>query len=424
MLDDPLLLARLQFALTAATHYMFVAFTLGLAPYVLFTQLGAVLRRDASRLRAVRFWGGLYVVNYAMGILSGLVMELQLALNWQGLTTMFGYTFGAPLAIETMAAFFVESTFLGLWIFGWDRMSRWAHWACFLVVTLTAYASAYWVLVSNGFLKWPAGFSVQDGVAVLDDPVALVTNPSGLLAFAHVAASALLVGGAVIAATSAFHVRRGRDAGGMFRRSLRHGLVLVMVGLIPTIATGFSQLAMYGQEPPTSGMTYSAEEIAQIEQGFRGFEDGSDVSTSLILSVSGDMLMMTSWALLLLLCLVSAAVWLSRRLDRWRWHLRLLAVTPVFPYAASVGGWVFRETERQPWTVRHHLTTADAVTDMSPLMAAASFTLFTLAFAVLGTVTAWLLVRFARRGPEASPLAAAPEGAADEDRDRLTTPTL
>lgn len=170
MLEDPLLLARLQFALTAGTHYMFVALTLGLAPFILLGQLRATLARDEARMRAVRFWGGLYLVNYGMGVLSGLVMELQLATNWAGLNDMFGYAFSAPLAVETMAAFFIESTFLGLWIFGWDRMGRWSHLACFLVVTATAYASAYWVLVANGFLKnevvvaqWPVFVAILAG---------------------------------------------------------------------------------------------------------------------------------------------------------------------------------------------------------------------------------------------------------------------
>ena len=140
IVEDPLVLARLQFALTAATHYMFVALTLGLAPYILGTQLLAILRGDRSRMLSVRFWGGLYLVNYGMGVLSRLVMELQLALNWSGLHEMFGYTFAAPLAIETMTAFFVESTFLGRWIFGWDRMSRWPHLFCFAVVTVPAYS--------------------------------------------------------------------------------------------------------------------------------------------------------------------------------------------------------------------------------------------------------------------------------------------
>ncbi|MBV2365813.1 cytochrome ubiquinol oxidase subunit I [Streptomonospora nanhaiensis] len=404
MFDDPLILARLQFALTASTHYIFVAFTLGLAPFILFGQLSATLRRDADRMRGVRFWGGLYVVNYAMGVLSGLVMELQLALNWSGLSDMFGHVFGAPLAVETMGAFFVESTFLGLWIFGWDRMGRWAHLACFGVVTATAYLSAYWVLVSNGFLKYPVGFRVEDGTAVLTDPVAMLTNPATLLALGHIALSALLLGGAVVMAVSAYHLARRSDPYGVFSRGIRRGLVVFAAALMPTAAVGGMQFALYDMVPPTSGSTYSAQEIEAIEARY-----AANSQLELVGGL-GDAFMMGFWSLMFFLTPVLLLAWLLRGLDRWRWLLWPLTFLPFLPYIASVAGWALRETGRQPWVVEDLLTTADAMTDMTPGMAVVSFSLFTLAFAVLATVTYALLVRYAVRGPDRGPLTpAAPE---------------
>ncbi|TDQ52147.1 cytochrome ubiquinol oxidase subunit I [Actinorugispora endophytica] len=404
MFDDPLMWARLQFALTAGIHYMFVAFTLGMAPMILGAQLGATLRGDAARMAAVRFWGGLYVVNYGMGVLSGLVMELQLALNWSGLNDVFGHVFSAPLAIETVAAFFVESTFLGLWIFGWDRMNRWAHLAAFGVVTLTAYLSAFWVLVSNGFLKNPVGFEMRGGVAVLTDPAALVANPSALLAFGHVASSTLLVGGLVTAAVSAYHLRRGDDPDGMFGRGVRRGLLVTALAVMPTPAFGGTQYALRGA-PATSGQTLDEAEIERIEAAGAG--------AAPVLADIGNAVMTLSWLLVLLLTSVSLLVWLLRGLDRWRWFHALLVFAPVLPLAASVAGWLYRELGRQPWAVRHHMTTADAVTEMSGGMAATSFFLFTGAFAVLACVTWWLIARFARRGPEGGPLAPAPDPGAE-----------
>ncbi|MEU3017928.1 MULTISPECIES: cytochrome ubiquinol oxidase subunit I [unclassified Nocardiopsis] len=438
MLEDPLVLARLQFALTAATHYLFVALTLGLAPYILVTQLVATLRGDRSRVVAVRFWGGLYLVNYGMGVLSGIVMELQLALNWSGLHEMFGYTFAAPLAVETMTAFFVESTFLGLWVFGWDRMGRWSHLFCFAVVTVTAYSSAWWVLVSNGFLRHPVGFEMVDGVAHLTDPVALVTNPAAVFAFLHVTSGALLVGALVVAAASAHHLLRGNDPHGIFRRGMRFAAVTMTVMPMVVVSFGGAQFQIFGQDPPTSGLTYSAEEIEAIESA----GESAFVSAA---NTTGDAVMMTAWGVMFFLgpvmLLARFGGWLDPR--RWlrnrrspavtgadvhggiavrtpvaalvrlvpswfrpgRWGLAVLLFSPFLPYLASVGGWVFRETNRQPWVVVHHLTTADAVTPMSPVTALVSFTLFTVAFAVLACVTYWLLVRFTRLGPEGGPLA-------------------
>ncbi|MFC4564706.1 cytochrome ubiquinol oxidase subunit I [Nocardiopsis mangrovi] len=404
MFDDPLLLARLQFAFTASIHYLFVSLTLGLAPFILVGQLRAALRRDPARMRAVRFWGGLYVVNYGMGVLSGLVMELQLATNWSGLSDMFGYAFGAPLAVETMGAFFVESTFLGLWIFGWDRMGRWAHLACFAVVTATAYASAYWVLVANGFLKNPVGFEINDGVAELTDPVALAANPSALLALAHVANTALIVGSLVVAAVSAYHLAHRNDPDGMFGRGIRSATSVFAVAVFPAAMSGGFQFSLFGQDPPTSGLTYTAEEIAAIEGAY---EQAGGIAGGI--GVAGEVLMLLSWQLMMVLALVMVVVRLSRGIDRWRWFLWPVVFTPFLPYLASIGGWVFRETGRQPWAVVHHLTTADAMTDLTPGMAAVSFSMFTAAFTALAAVTFWLLVRFARRGPDGGPLAPAPD---------------
>ncbi|WP_306367188.1 cytochrome ubiquinol oxidase subunit I [Nocardiopsis sp. CC223A] len=401
MFDDPLLLARLQFAFTAATHYMFVALTLGLAPYILVAQLRAALSGDRTRMSAVRFWGGLYLVNYGMGVLSGLVMELQLALNWSGLQEMYGYSFGAPLALETMTAFFVESTFLGLWIFGWDRMGRWAHLGCFAVVTATAYMSAWWVLVSNGFLRNPVGFEMVDGVAHLTDPVALMTNPAATMAFGHIVTGALLVGAAVIIATSAHHLRRGNDPQRMFSRGITYGTLVMCLLPIPVAAFGGVQFELFDQAPPTSGQTYTAAEIEAVEAAGDG--------VPAVVGGTADILMMSMWGLMFflgpVLLLGRLVAHFAPGVRRMRWALYPLAVLPFLPYLASVGGWVFRETNRQPWTVVHHLTTADAVTPMSPAAAAVSFGLFTPAFALLAATTWWLLVRFARRGPEGGPLA-------------------
>lgn len=415
MVDDPLLLARLQFALTAGTHYLFVAFTLGLAPFLLFGQLNATLRRDAARMLGVRFWGGLYVVNYGMGVLSGIVMELQLATGWKGLNEVFGYAFGAPLAIETMGAFFLESTFLGLWVFGWDRMGRWAHLACFAVVTATAYASAFWVLVANGFLRHPSGVRMADGTAVLTDPAALLTNPAALLAFGHATVSALLLGGLVTAAVSAYHLRRGHDPHRIYRRGVRSGLATITAAALPTIVLGGSQHILDQRPPPASGLTYSAAEIARIEDAYGA------TAAATVFGQLGYAMMVLSWLLIAGVAGVGAVVWLVGRVDRWRWFHWVLVCSPVLAFTASIGGWVYRETDRQPWAVAHLLTTADARTDMSAGATVVSAALFTLAFLVLATVTYRLLVRFARRGPHGGPLAPPAE---HTDGVHLFEPTL
>src|SRR5256714_7258029 len=146
-------------------------------------------------LRMTRFWGRLYVINYALGIATGIVMEFQFGLTWTGLSGVAGDVFGAPLAIETLVAFFLESTFLGLWIFGWDRLNKWLHLAMIWLVTLTAYASALFIMVANSFLQNPVGVREEAGVLKLDDFGALLTNPALRASLPHVLGAALLTGG-------------------------------------------------------------------------------------------------------------------------------------------------------------------------------------------------------------------------------------
>ncbi|MFD0853215.1 cytochrome ubiquinol oxidase subunit I, partial [Actinomadura adrarensis] len=214
--------------------------------------------RAAEGARATRFWGQLYVINYAVGIVTGLVMEFQIGTHWSGMSALVGPVFGAPLAMETVAAFFVESTFLGLWIFGWDRVNRWVHLGLIWVVTLTAYASAYFVLVANGWMQRPVGYEMRDGVAHLTDWGAVLGNPTAVLASLHVLFGGLLVAGLFMAGVSAFHLFRRTAEVEFFRRSMRTGLVALIVAVFPTVVFGGMQFA-YVQPTKHRG---SAEAVA------------------------------------------------------------------------------------------------------------------------------------------------------------------
>jgi cytochrome d ubiquinol oxidase subunit I len=211
---DLLPLARVEFAITAGGHFLFVVLTLGLATLLVVMQTGETFRPSAERRSRLWFWGRLYVVNYAFGIVTGLVMEFELALNWSRLTTEIG----PALAVETIVAFFVESTFLGLWLFGWDRLPRWVHLAVIWVVALTAHISAYVVLVANGHLQSPSA-----------DPW---VNPAAWTAFAHVTGAGLVTAGIFVAGIGAYH----HD-----RRSVRFGAWALLPGMVIVAAAGHQQ---------------------------------------------------------------------------------------------------------------------------------------------------------------------------------------
>ncbi|GAA3956314.1 cytochrome ubiquinol oxidase subunit I [Actinomadura viridis] len=418
-MDDPLMLARVQFALTAGTHFLFVALTLGLATLVALTQTRATLSGSAVHARMTRFWGQLYVINYAVGIVTGLVMEFQFGMNWGGMSTLVGEVFGAPLAMETVVAFFVESTFLGLWIFGWDRLNRWVHLGLIWVVTLTAYMSAYFILVANGWLQRPVGYEMRDGVAHLTDLGALLSNPTAVLAFFHVLFGGLLTAGFFMAGVSAFHLFRRTEEVEFFRRSIRIGLATVVVSIFPVVVFGGVQFA-YIQPTKQPG---SERALAAEAEFVARFGPGDYQAPGL--AAAGEVIMMFSWALMFLLAVVAL---LKLPFGRWLvrgriFHMVLMAAVPL-PYLAMLGGWVFREVGRQPWVVYGVLTTRDALSKVDPALITVSFVVFTGLFAVLAVVNGWLLLRFARRGPAAVQLGAAPSDAVPGAASSALTPTF
>src|SRR5689334_19370163 len=236
-------LARLQFAVTTSVHFLFVILTLGLVTLVAITQTRFVVGGNPELGRMARFWGFLYVINYAVGIATGLVMEFEIGLNWSGLSRLTGDVFGAPLALETLIAFVLESTLLGMWIFGWNRLGKRLHLALIWGVAATAMLSAFWVMVGNAFLQHPVGYTRDpDGTVRLAHFGALLTNSSLWFSLLHAVAAAMTTGGMLMAGISAWRIRRAArpDDHELFRRSLRLGLRVGLVGTFFAIGFGYA----------------------------------------------------------------------------------------------------------------------------------------------------------------------------------------
>ncbi|MEV6234185.1 cytochrome ubiquinol oxidase subunit I [Saccharopolyspora shandongensis] len=403
MNSETLDLARLQFALTAGGHFLFVALTIGLATLVACIQTRATLTRNPVHQRMTRFWGQLYVINYAVGIVTGLVMEFQFGLAWSGLTHQAGNVFGASLAMETLVAFFVESTFLGLWIFGWDRLNRWVHLGLIWGVTITAYASAYWIMVSNGFLQNPVGYERDGDVLRLTDTWAVLTNPASIAAFWHILGGALVTAGFFVAGISAYRLFRRDPEADLFTKSLRIGVFTALPALFATATAGGIQFDVIGDYQPMKLGVWGGRgaEVArlQAEQVAR-FGPGDYVPPEEWVSAGGSV-MMAAFGFMFLLVLPSALLALFRPVvQRFRlWHLLLMAAIPL-PYISMLSGWVFREMGRQPWVINGVLLTRDAVSDVSPAAMRASLVAFTVLFGLLLVVNWALLLRQAGRAPD------------------------
>lgn len=397
-------LARLQFALTAAGHFLFVALTLGLATVVACVQTVAVVSGKPVHARMVRFWGQLYVINYAVGIVTGIIMEFQFGMTWSGLGHYAGDVFGASLAVETIVAFFVESTFLGLWIFGWGRFNKWVHLGTLWVVTLTAYLSAYWILVTNGFLNNPVGYRETPDGLVLDDPVALLTNPAALPAFFHILAGALVTAAFFMAGVSAYHLFRRSPEHEVFRRSLRIGVFLALPAVFLSAVTGGIQFPYLRDAQPMKLAVFGRDEaeVARLQaEMVAEFGPGDYVPSQLWTSLGGT-LMLTAFGLMFLIAGLGAVLGGIRfAVHRFRpWHLLLMAAVPL-PYVAMTAGWVFREAGRQPWVIYGLLRTEDAASQLSAGQLRLSLAVFGTLFALLIAVNWTFLLRAAGRGPAA-----------------------
>ncbi|WP_336205119.1 cytochrome ubiquinol oxidase subunit I [Nonomuraea sp. LPB2021202275-12-8] len=378
---DVLELARLQFAVTGSLHFLFVVLTLGLAPLVAIMHTRWARSGRPLDERMTRFWGQIYVINYAMGIVTGLVMEFQFGLSWSGLSHYAGDVFGAPLAMETLVAFFLESTFLGLWIFGWGRLPKYAHLACIWLVAATAYASAFYIMVANSFLQNPAGAVVAGDRLELADFGALLTNKTLVFSFPHVLGAGLFTGAMVLVGASAYQLRRRTGEVEFFTRSMRMGVVTAAIGIFLTVGFGYAQFGGI-QEGKFDGDVAAAVPLAIMMEG-------------------GNLLSL--FVLLFMLPLVAV-------LHRWRrTQLVLIALTPL-PFVLAILGWLARELGRQPWMIWERLTVADAMTPgLTSGMVTASLVGFVLVLGLLAVVDYVLIARVIRRGPRDLDLGATAE---------------
>jgi cytochrome d ubiquinol oxidase subunit I len=454
-------LARWQFGITTVYHFIFVPITIGLSALVAGLQTAWVRTGKVEYLRATKFWGKLFLINFAMGVVTGIVQEFQFGMNWSDYSRFVGDIFGAPLAVEGLLAFFLESTFLGLWIFGWDRLPKRVHLATIWLVSVGTMLSAYFILAANSWMQHPVGYKVNAtaGRAELTDFGAVLTNSTALVTFVHTVTACFLTAGALMLAVSAWHLRRGRQ-GEVFRPALRLGAWVVLVAGVGVLVSGDLQArvmtsqqpmkmaaaeALYGTAKPASfslftiGSLDGREEVASVRipsllsfmatgspngtvEGINDLQaqyqqryGGGDYVPYVPVTYWSFRLMIGFGVLAMLVALV--ALWASRRgrspTSRWLWLAATWTVA--LPLLANSLGWVFTELGRQPWAVFGVLKTTNSVSPrVSAGEVATSLVVLTLLYGALAVVELFLVLRTARAGaPAVEP---ASDDADDPDR--------
>jgi cytochrome d ubiquinol oxidase subunit I len=441
-------LARWQFGITTLYHFIFVPLTIGLAFFTAWAQTKWYRTKDDKWLRATRLWGKLMLISFALGVVTGIVQEFQFGMNWSDYSRFVGDIFGAPLAMEGLAAFFVESTFLGLWIFGWGRLSERLHLTTIWLVSLSTMLSAYFILAANSWMQHPVGYEMVDGKAQLTSIWAVMSNNTALYALAHTLLAAVLTGGMVIAGICAWHLLRKNETE-LFSASMKMVLPVIALSAVLTIGVGhFNGVLMTEQQPmkmaaadavfeTTDGAGLSLFATGDMKSNPEGLDRNIQVPNLLSFIMTGKpmsevegvndlnaqyqekygpgeyapIVAVTYWSWRVMLgCGFLLALfgivgwWLSRsgRLEYSDRFLKLALPAAALPFVASSAGWVFTEMGRQPWVVFGLLKTEFA---NSPSVGITEILIsligFTLLYGVLAVIAGRVFFRVAGNGPKA-----------------------
>jgi cytochrome d ubiquinol oxidase subunit I len=436
-------LARVQFAFTSINHFFFVPITIGLAFLTALLQTAWYRSGRADYLRLTRFFGALLVINVAIGVVTGLVQEFQFGMNWGAYSRLVGNVFGAPLAMEGLAAFFLESVFLGLWLFGWDKLPRRIHLLTIWAVSFGSALSAAFIMAANSWMQHPVGYVMVNGKPQLNDIWALLTNPVFVWGYAKVLFVSLVTGAMIMLAVSAWHLRH-RGEPEVFTRSARIALIVLVPAMLFTLLVGDELGVIEGKYQPMKIAAAEAQWTTCQPCSFSLFQIGggnNDETPTQIIEIphllsllatnhwNGQVVGMNElqaqyskqygpgnyvpnvfiqyWSMRVmaylgaLVLLISLwGLWLIRRkkLERSRIFLWVVIWSAVLPFAMNTAGWLLTESGRQPWIVQGIMLTKNGI---SPTVSVTwlwiSLIAFILLYGTLGTVDLILMLRYSRR---------------------------
>jgi len=438
---DAIALGRLQFAITTVYHFFFVPLTLGLSLLLALIETLYVASGQEVYKRMAQFWGTLFLINFAMGVVTGIVMEFQFGMNWSEYSRFVGDVFGAPLAIEALLAFFLESTFIGLWIFGWEKLPERIHLASIWMVALGSNISALWILIANSFMQQPVGFAIRNGRAEMTDFLALIFNPNVWVQFPHTVLGGFATAAFFIMGISAYHLLKNSETD-LFRRSFQIASTVGMIAIVLVVLTGHSQAqhlvqiqpmkvaaaeGLWNTENPASfslftiGDEQNRRDVVairvpnllsllaynQLTGEVRGINDlqaeyvrqygpGSYVPPAWATYWSFRAMVGTAFVMLLLAA-YGLFLAMGEMLDKRPRFFTVFLFAIALPYLANTAGWIMTEVGRMPWVVYGLMKTEDAV---SPTVTAGMLWMtligFTLVYGVLIVVDVYLLAKYAR----------------------------
>jgi len=444
---DVLTLSRWQFAVTTIYHFFFVPLTLGLSILVAIMESKYVSSGDEMYKRMAKFWGRLFLINFAMGVVTGIVQEFQFGMNWAEYSRFMGDIFGVPLAIEALLAFYLESTFLGVWTFGWNKLSKKAHAATIWLVAIGSNLSALWILAANSFMQEPVGYKLEQGRVILTSFGKVIGNPNVWVQFPHVLSAGITTAGFFVLAFSAYHLLKGTKETEFFRRSFKWGAVYGLIGVILVIIIGHIQgqhltrvqptkmaaaEALWETEDPASFSLFAIIDTKNQRNSFdikipgflsflvynkfsgevKGLKDlqaefeakyGPGNYIPPVKTAYWSFRLMVGLGFLMLIIALIAIPYAKRDpANIPKGFLKLAVWSVFFPYLANTFGWMLTEFGRNPWIVYGLLKIKDGVSpNLAPGTVLFSLLMFAVVYGLLMIADVYLLVLYGlKRGPE------------------------
>jgi len=430
---DVLMLSRLQFAAATMFHFLFVPLTLGLSVMVAVMETRYAQTGDETYLSMTKFWGHLFLINFALGVVTGITLEFQFGTNWSRYSAFVGDVFGSLLAIEATAAFFLESTFIGVWIFGWRKLSPKAHAVVMWLVASASTLSAVWILTANAWMQHPVGYVLRGGRAELADFASVVFQKYALLKFIHQISAAHVLSAFFVMGISAYHLLKKQHTE-FFTRSFRMALVFGLVSSLIVAMEGDQHAVDVAHNQPAKlaameshwetssrapvflfALPDEENETNRIEIGaipgllsLLGFHDINAVVKGLkdfppserppvfITSMSFKIMVALGMYFVLMTLI---GFFRRNRLDASPLYLKLMLWSIPLPYIANQMGWVLAEVGRQPWIVYGLMKTSEAVSPLATAQVSLSLMAFILVYGLLGAIGFYLMIRNARKGP-------------------------
>lgn len=432
-MDDPVLLSRLQFAVAVFFHFIFVPLTLGLSVLLVWMETRYVMTGDEVYKRMAKFWGKLFIINFTLGVVTGITLEFQFGTNWSRYSMYVGDIFGSLLAIEATLAFFLESTFLAVWAFGWERVGKKTHCFAIWMVAIASNISALWIMFANGWMQHPVGYVIRNGRAELDDFLAILANPYAWGQYAHTIVSSWMLAGFFVLGVSAWHLAR-RSNSDFFRRCFRMAAPFALVCALLAAVTGHHQGTVVAKYQPVKLAAMEAQWETQKNAPMHLLQvpdRANKMNRMEWLGIPGLMSWMaygdagaevkglkafpekdwppissTFWSFRLmvglgvLFILLAGIAFLQRNREEIDPRLAGALVWAIpLPYLGLAFGWTVAEVGRQPWIVYGLMRTADAVSPVPPGNIVVSLVAFIAVYSLLGFIDVYLLRKYACQGP-------------------------